>query len=417
MFKSRLSAGVLFALGLVAAGAGLRGPTQALTLTTPSPGAQVSIEGTRFLLNGTLAAPGGLLMNSRMVMGIFDDENLATVGNWAYPDTHLWNPQRNTSEFVAAMPWYAQHGVRLLTVGLQGGCPLHTAAQPHCPSNMAQPWIVSAFNADGSLKSAWLTRLDQVIRAADANGIVIVVSLFDKLQNLRVTKQVDAVNNITDWLVGRGYTNVMVETANECDVGGPGAFTDYLWCGHEAQVIKQVQTRSGGRLKVSVSYGGGRVPDQDVIAQSDFVLLHGNSQNAAGVTTMINHLRATPAYRAAPKPVMINEDSTSVENLDAAVAAQTSWGYLDTGFNNYRDGFQSPPVNWSINTDVKRAFFNRTAELVAAGTATAPPTSTISPGQLATTGQAWTVDVSAVVVGAVLIALGLAVVRRRHRRD
>ncbi|TMC25424.1 MAG: Ig-like domain repeat protein, partial [Chloroflexi bacterium] len=60
---------------------------------------------------------------------------------------------------------------------------------------------------------------------------------------------------------------------------------------------------------------------------------------------------------------MVNEDSTSVANLDASVATGVSWGYLDTGTNNYVDGFQRPPVNWTINTDAKRAFFNETLKL------------------------------------------------------
>jgi len=41
-----------------------------------------------------------------------------------------------------------------------------------------------------------------------------------------------------------------------------------------------------------------------------------------------------------------------------------SWGYYDQGQSNYRDGFQSPPTNWAINTGRKKAFFNKVAEIV-----------------------------------------------------
>ena len=49
-------------------------------------------------------------MNSRMVQGIFNDENPETSGKYKYPDTGEWDPERNTREFVAAMaewrePW------------------------------------------------------------------------------------------------------------------------------------------------------------------------------------------------------------------------------------------------------------------------------------------------------------------------
>jgi len=73
----------------------------------------VSIKGDQFYINGEPTYKGriwngkkieGLLMNSRMVQGIFDDLNAETVSRWAYSDTKKWDPERNTREFVAAMP-------------------------------------------------------------------------------------------------------------------------------------------------------------------------------------------------------------------------------------------------------------------------------------------------------------------------
>ncbi|TMC25423.1 MAG: hypothetical protein E6J32_13525, partial [Chloroflexi bacterium] len=69
------------------------------------------------------------------------------------------------------------------------------------------------------------------------------------------------------------------------------------------------------------------------------------------------------AYQANPKPVVVNEDSTNLDNMNASVVAGVSWGYLDTGVNNYVDGYQSPPVNWTVNTDAKRAFFDNVLRL------------------------------------------------------
>jgi hypothetical protein len=71
----------------------------------------VTIVGDAFHINGQPTYPGrtwrghkieGLLMNSRMVQGIFDDLNPETVARWAYPDTGRWDADRNTSEFIAA---------------------------------------------------------------------------------------------------------------------------------------------------------------------------------------------------------------------------------------------------------------------------------------------------------------------------
>ncbi|HEV2713366.1 MAG TPA: hypothetical protein VGU26_09725, partial [Gaiellaceae bacterium] len=84
-----------------------------------APQTTVSVEGDRFLINGSVTHPGspaeGLLLNSRMVQATFDDENVFTVGNWAYPDLGRWDADRNASEFVAALPSYAAKGLRAVT--------------------------------------------------------------------------------------------------------------------------------------------------------------------------------------------------------------------------------------------------------------------------------------------------------------
>src|SRR5438128_9665027 len=75
----------------------------------------VSVKGTLFTINGRATYPGtaarGLLLNTRMVQAVFDDANPDTTWQWEYPDTHVWDPQRNTDEFVAMLPRYAAKGV------------------------------------------------------------------------------------------------------------------------------------------------------------------------------------------------------------------------------------------------------------------------------------------------------------------
>ena len=58
-------------------------------------------------------------MNVRAVQAIFDDLNTGTRGRWAYPDTRKWDPERNTREFIAALPDWRRHGVLAFTVNLQ----------------------------------------------------------------------------------------------------------------------------------------------------------------------------------------------------------------------------------------------------------------------------------------------------------
>ena len=92
----------------------------------------MSIDQDRFIINGRPTYEGrhfrdmrveGLLMNSRMANGIFDDLNPTTRHFWNYPDTGNWDPQRNTREFVAAMANWRQHGLLSFTINLQGGNP------------------------------------------------------------------------------------------------------------------------------------------------------------------------------------------------------------------------------------------------------------------------------------------------------
>tara|TARA_B100001245_G_C22841473_1_gene404575 strand:+ start:596 stop:895 length:300 start_codon:yes stop_codon:yes gene_type:complete len=65
----------------------------------------------------------GLLLNSRMVNAMFDDENPHIKHLWNYPDTNEWNPDRNTSEFIKILPLYKIHRLFAFSVNFQGGAP------------------------------------------------------------------------------------------------------------------------------------------------------------------------------------------------------------------------------------------------------------------------------------------------------
>jgi hypothetical protein len=92
----------------------------------------VEIRQDQFYINGRPTYEGrfwkgikieGLLLNSRMVQGIFDDLNPETIYNWNYPDTKKWVADRNTDEFVRNMRKWKKHGLLSFTINLQGGSP------------------------------------------------------------------------------------------------------------------------------------------------------------------------------------------------------------------------------------------------------------------------------------------------------
>ena len=137
-------------------------------------------------------------------------------------------------------------------------------------------------------------------------------------------------------------------------------------------MIQRVRTnrRAGHRYLVGTSYGGGAIPQENVVLNSDFLLLHGNGvSDPAQISAMVRKTREVPGYT--PKPILFNEDDhfdfeKSSNNFVAALSDYASWGYFDPGKNNYADGYQSPPVNWTINTERKRSFFKLLAEITGA---------------------------------------------------
>lgn len=63
----------------------------------------------------------GLLMNSRMVQGIFGALNPNTMDNFIYPDTQKWDADSNSNEFVTAIETGHDHGLLAFSLYLPGG--------------------------------------------------------------------------------------------------------------------------------------------------------------------------------------------------------------------------------------------------------------------------------------------------------
>jgi hypothetical protein len=342
----------------------------------PARKTEVSIRGDAFYINGKPTYAGrtwkgakieGLLLNARLVQGIFDDLNPATVGKWAYPDTGKWDPERNTREFVAAMPEWRRHGLLCFTINLQGGSPQGYSKD--------QPWHNSAITPEGELRPAYMARLEKILGRADELGMVAIVGIFYFGQDERIRDEAAvcrAVDRAVDWICARGYRNVLVEVNNECNVRYDHAI---LHPERVHELIERVQRRSSrdlagrdrSRLLVSTSYGGGTVPKENVVRAADFLLMHGNGvSDPKRIAAMVRQCRQVPGYSA--KPILFNEDDhfdfeRPENNMTAAVREYASWGYFDPGESNYRDGYQCPPVNWQINTPRKRGFFDLVKEM------------------------------------------------------
>jgi hypothetical protein len=331
----------------------------------------VEIASEAFRINGKPTYPGrtfrgmkieGLLMNARLVQGIFDDRNPGTRDRWKYPDTGVWDPERNTREFIEAMPSWRARGLLAFTINLQGGSPQGYSKD--------QPWHNSAFESDGSLRADYLSRLARILDRADELGMVAIVGYFYFGQDQRLASEGAVLRGTrlaTEWLLERGYRHVLVEVANECD----NARYDHaiLKPARIAVLIELVRTLSkkGWRLPAGTSFNGGVVPTPEIASASDFVLLHGNGvADPDRIEEMVRRTRALAGWK--PKPILFNEDDhfdfeKPTNNMQKAVASYASWGYFDPGQSDYENGYQCPPVNWTINTDRKKAFFGLLEEM------------------------------------------------------
>ena len=335
----------------------------------------ISIDGLKFRVNGELTHPGtrceGLLMNTRMVQATFDDLNPETRDNWRMPDGSAFDAEANTEWFCAMLPTYKAHGIDAVTLNMQGGSPRGYSKH--------QPWHNSAYVADGTIRDDYRRRTGRCLDAADEAGVAVILGLFYFGQDERLDGEaavLKAVDETVDWLMERGDRHVMVEIANESDIGRhdfPGNF-HYE---HEVlrpeprggELIRRVQERSGGQLLCSTSYSGGGRLTPSVAAAADFILLHGNAvESSDELLKMIADSRAVDGYRG--QPIVINEDDHFAFGPDdpdnrllAAVDDGVGWGYFDYRMDGpppepFEAGFQSVPTDWSIDHPRKRAFFD-----------------------------------------------------------
>jgi len=338
-----------------------------------SPKTTVAIAGEAFLINGQPTYAGrtwkghkieGLLMNARMVQGVFDDLNPETVSRWAYPDTGKWDAERNTREFLAAMPVWRAHGLLAFTINFQGGSPEGYSSK--------QPWSNPGFRPDGMPIPEYLERMARIIDRADELGMVVILGYFYFGQDQRLTDEaavIRATDLATRWVLDHGWRNVLIEVNNECN----GAYDHPILKPdrvHELiERIKHATAADGHRLLVTTSYGGNHVPHENVVRSSDFLLLHGNGVKVpVRIGELVRLTRRVPGYK--PMPILFNEDDhfdfdQPANNFTAAIGEYAGWGYFDFRMKGegFAEGYQSIPADWSISSPRKAGFFRLLAEI------------------------------------------------------
>ena len=314
----------------------------------------VNINGEKFLINGKLTYSEmqssnpkvhGLIMNARFIQAIFDDK--AMPERFARFGRDKYDPEKNTEDFIKALPEWYKYGLRAFTVGLQGGGPCFTIDDLSSIYN-------SPYSIDGKdLDKHYVRRLDKVIRAADELGMVVIVSFLYQSQSHRFKdgKSIrNAVAAASRMLKEGGYTNVIIEVANEHTVGG---FKNHpiIYSGEGmAYLIELARQESGGML-VGCSPAGGEVI-KEVCEASDVIFVHGNGLSRQLFHNMIKKVRSFNLN----KPIVCNEDSQCVGQMKVCFNEYVSWGY----YNNLTK--QEPPADWTITPGEDMFFARRMAE-------------------------------------------------------
>lgn len=276
----------------------------------------VAIINGQWHLNGSVLNPGnpaeGFLINVRMVNSTFEDLADST-----------FNVNENTVKFIQAIPAYKAAGVNAFTLNLQGGMPGYEGA------------VNSAFRPDGSLKLAYLDRVERVIRECAEHDMIVILGLFYQRQDqiLQDTISVkNAVVNSINWITKKKFSNIVVEIANEFPHGGFDY--DLIHSASGMARLIRLAKKTNPYLLVSASGLGNGVLPNEVAEASDFLLIHFNGTPVDDIPDRINSLKK---YN---KPIVCNEDDKvgrlACAALKASIENQCSYGYMNNDVNQYQ---------------------------------------------------------------------------------
>lgn len=276
---------------------------------------RISIADGRWRLNGQTTYPRtpaqGLLMNVRMVNAVFEGAHRPG-----------FNAEENASEFITRIPEYVAQGIRAFTISLQGGFPGYEGAAN------------SAFISNGSLRMDYMQRVKRVIEACDRNGAAVILGCYYQRQDqvLADEETVRAgVTNAVRWLGEQGFTNVVLEIANEFNHSG---FDHSILKNPEGQVelIRLAKSISPELLVSTSGLGNGRLPDS-VAEASDFLLIHFNG------TTLDDIPKRIQALKKYGKPIVCNEDQKygrqAARAAELSVKYGASWGFMHEKVNQH----------------------------------------------------------------------------------
>ncbi|HZS50934.1 MAG TPA: hypothetical protein VFA54_08750 [Bryobacterales bacterium] len=279
----------------------------------------------------------GKLMNVRLAQALFEDEWLSE---------RPFDAAANTARVIDALDFYKRHGVLAISVGLQGADPGYApnvngiTRQSGPQYGRSGGTLVSAFRPDGSLKPAWLARLESLLRAADQRGMFVCLIYFypglDVVFDSPETIEAGA-RQMTDWLIDHKFRNVIIDVADEWDAPGQKwDQSDYI-PQNVGGMIERIRERFQAKradftLPIGASASGRMLYPASLAEISDVVLLHGNGRAPAEKADRAQQ------YKAYQRPLLMTGDDNGRETTLSHLAREQAsceaffrhgagWGY------------------------------------------------------------------------------------------
>ncbi len=258
----------------------------------------------------------GKLLMLRLDQGLFDDEWLESAG---------FDPKANTAALIASLDAYKASGVLAVGVSLQGADPRYGPdidRRSGATYGEGKGTLVSAFEKDGSLKSAWLERLELLLRAANEKGLFVCLTYFHPAQDEVLESPeaiVAAARNITRWLIEKGFRNVIIDVATQWDVEAEWDHLSFI-PRNIANLIRDVRDQFNGAafsLPIGASTGPGLSYPVSLARACDVVLVSG-----AGFPPdqRVRRLRQMNEYE---RPLLVTDQD--IDSADLRAEAQSAF--------------------------------------------------------------------------------------------
>lgn len=281
----------------------------------------------------------GSLALLRVVQGVFDDEWLSERN---------FDPDDNTDRLIRELDNYRSHGVGGIVVSLQGGDPGYSEERngvsrgSSADLGQSSGALVSAYRPDGSLKAAWMERLDRLIEQADRRGLVVCLVLFQEDQDEVLSSPeaiVAAAGNVARHLIESDARNVMIDVADAWDE--PDGRWDHRrfvprYIEHLIRAVREQFQHAAFSLPIGASSGSGMLYPMSLARLCDMVLLQGSGRSAA------DKLARTRQFKEYGRPVLLVSDSNgghaTTDELDrdravaeAYLAGASGWSFAPAG--------------------------------------------------------------------------------------